>query len=159
MITVKELLLPIEPNFDQVVELGPDAVSELAKIIQVHDPLLASRATYALGRLAAATMSGKIPASVIDKISAGLHEAAQSQFDLVRVAAAAATHGMPSGEAAPIQLALLDDKDAGVRRTVLEALKPDAEPAVVARIEKLVSEEPNKEMQELVLEVLKRMKE
>lgn len=124
-------------------------------MIRLGDPLSSSRATYALGRVAAASVSGKIPRSAIKEISEGLHEAAQSKVDLVRVAAAAATHGLPSGEAAPIQLALLDDPDVGVRRTVLEALKADAKPPVVARIEKLANEEPNKEMKELALAVLK----
>ncbi|HEU4387424.1 MAG TPA: hypothetical protein VFV34_06475, partial [Blastocatellia bacterium] len=122
------------------------------------DPLLSSRATYALGRVGAATASGKIPASAIDKISEGLQEAAKSKLDLVRVAAAAATHGLPSQAAEPVQLTLLDDPDIGVRRTVLEAVKPDAAPAVAARIEKWASEEPSKEVKELALVILEKTK-
>ncbi len=157
MSEIEDLLLPIEPEYDQVANLGSDVVPELIELIKLNSPLLSSRATYALGRVGAVA-SGKIPASAINKISEGLQEAAKSNFDLVRVAAAAATHGLPSQAAEPVQLILLDDPDIGVRRTVLEAVRPDAAPAVVARIEKWANEEPSKDVKELALIVLEKTK-
>jgi HEAT repeat protein len=160
MSDIKTILLAIEPDFDKVVELGPDVVSTLIELVQLDEPLLSSRATYALGWLAAATESGKFPASAIDKISGGIQAAARSQLPLVRVAAAVATHGLPSHAAAPVQLRLLKQKeDIGVRRTVLEALRRDAEPAVVARIKKWSAEEPDKNVKDLALKVLERIAE
>jgi HEAT repeat protein len=154
MSNIKELLMAIEPDFDRILELEPDVVSTLVELIRLDDPLLSSRATYALGRVAAATESGKFPATSMDKVSAGIQDAARSQLALVRVAAAVATHGLPSRAAAPMQLTLLEDKDIGVRRTVLEAVKPDPDPAVVARIAKWAAEESDKNVKELTLKVL-----
>ena len=158
MSEIEDFLLPIEPEYDQVANLGPDVVPKLIELVKLNDPLLSSRATYALGRVGAAIASGKIPASAINNISEGLQEAAKSELDLVRVAAAAATHGLPSQAAEPVQLILLDDPDIGVRRTVLEALKPDAAPAVVFRIEKWANEEPSQEVKELALIVVEKTK-
>jgi HEAT repeat protein len=154
MSDIKELLMAIEPDFDRVLELEPDVVSTLVELIRLDDPLLSSRATYALGWVAAAAESGKFPVTSIDKVSAGIQDAARSQIPLVRVAAAVATHGLPSRAAAPMQLTLLEDKDIGVRRTVLEAVRPDADPAVVASIAKWAAEEPDKNVKELALKVL-----
>jgi HEAT repeat protein len=157
MSDIKQLLFDIEPDYDQVVDMGPEVVSVLIDVIRQDNPLLASRATYALGRLAAATESSKFPVS-IEKIADGIQAAARSQFDLVRVAAAVATHGLPSHVAAPVQLLLLEDRDIGVRRSVLEALRPDAEPEVAEAIRQWAAVEPDKSVTELALEVLKRLK-
>jgi hypothetical protein len=74
------------------------------------------------------------------------------------VAAAEATHGLPSDAAAPVQLKLLDDPDIGVRRTVLEAVKTDAVQAVAASIRQWASQEPDKAVKDLAITVLQKMK-
>ena len=154
----KELLLAIEPDYARVAALGPDAIPALVEMVELGDRRLSSRATYALGYLAAAASEpgSRFPGSALAQIVKALEGAACSRLDVVRVAAAAATSRLPSAAAERIQLILLQDADVGVRKTVFEAAKADVTPAVVSSIGKWADDEPIKEVRDLAAAAINR---
>lgn len=114
---VLALLESDEPDFTQAEGWGPDAAVLVEEFARSEDPYLASGAVY---------LAGLIPC---DRSFSILAEAARHPEIETRIAAAEATRQLALRGATPAQLSaaepvlsmLLDDRDAGVRRTAQRA--------------------------------------
>lgn len=127
---VRVFLDPDEPDYERVRDLGPDALSALAQLVQGTDAMLASKAAYAAGVIGT-------PAAVTV-----LEHAARSPVPAVRVAAAAAVGELTPHLGAPVLLALLGDGDSGVRRQALGSAAGRSDPALRSRIQQLSQTDP-----------------
>jgi HEAT repeat protein len=130
---VVDALMPDEPDYDAASLLGEDALPHLEALIGEPDVRMAARATSLAGRL------GRRAAPL-------LRRAARIAAPVVRVQAAAAARRLPAEEAAEIAGLLLDDEDAGVRKTVLRTVEARfgtaVPPVLAARLAKLATSDP-----------------
>jgi len=127
---VRVFLDPDEPDYERVRNLGPDALSALAQLVQGTDAMLASKAAYAAGVIGT-------PAAVTV-----LEHAARSAVPAVRVAAAAAVGELTPELGAGVLLELLADGDSGVRRQALSSTGGRSDPALRSRIVALSRADP-----------------
>ena len=104
MAQVRAVLDPDETNYERARELGPEALPHLEILIKTGPPMLASKAAYLAGLLAAPG-SARVVA-----------QAAASDEPAVRVAAAAAAKHLDDADIDEVITPLLTDSDAGVRR-------------------------------------------
>jgi len=104
MAQVRAALDPEETNYERAKALGPEALPHLEVLIKTADPMLASKAAYLAGLLAAPG-SARVVA-----------QAAASDEPTVRVAAAAAAKHLDDAETDEVLKPLLADADPGVRR-------------------------------------------
>lgn len=110
---VRNALDPDEPDYKKASRLGADALSHLKKLVKSDDPLLASKAAYLAGRIAA------------DGSADVLRIAAQSADPILRIAAASAAPFLRQREqASEILSGLLADQDTGVCRIALSSVGP-----------------------------------
>jgi hypothetical protein len=108
---VRKHLDPEEPNYSAAAaELGAEALPVLEALVQVADPLLASKAAY---------LASLIPDAQADRV---IERAARSEHPTVRVAAAA---GMRSRPETTVDMAaeLMADPDAGVRKVATKTTR------------------------------------
>lgn len=101
---VRAALDPEEPDYEEAVELGPEALPHLQVLVNLGDPMLASKAAYL--------------ASLIDDVRAEevVEDAARNVDPIVRVAAAAAAANLGTTVSSHVLRNLVNDPDAGVRK-------------------------------------------
>lgn len=109
---VTAALTPEEPDYDEAVRLGPEALTHLQALVEEEDPNLAAKAAYLAGRI------GEARAVPI------LETAAFSADSSIRAAAAGGLRHLTERQAEPILLRLVDDENAGIRKAALLAV-PD----------------------------------
>jgi len=108
---VRAVLDPEEPDYEKgAAELGPDAIPHLQALVRGDDAMLASKAAYL-----ASLIKSDASADVV-------REAAQSNVETVRVAAAAAARNLPSTKASEVLEGLVTDADPGVRKVARDAV-------------------------------------
>ena len=120
---VRAALDPEEPDYAAAAQLGPDAVPHLKTLIQGDDPLLASKAVY----LASLIQDERTPELV--------HQAAQHEDPVIRVAGAAAATHMGAPVASEILVELVADDDPGVRKVARKAVPEELTDSLAQRLE------------------------
>jgi hypothetical protein len=126
---VRETINSIEPRPDQLATLGPEALPHLEMLLHDEDPFLASRAIYAISQIRD------------NRVVELLEKAAQSDRPEVKIALAAGTKHLSQTEAHIILLALLNDQDAGVRKTALKAVSGDVPAVLRTKIQELATQD------------------
>jgi HEAT repeat protein len=119
---VRAVLEPDEPNYEYARALNVEAIPLLEQLVHGTDPLLASKAAYAVGLI-------NSPEAV-----RVLESAARSSAPPVRVAAAAALSELPSHLGTEILIQLFDDPDRGVRRLALQSAEKTSGCAISCRL-------------------------
>jgi HEAT repeat protein len=143
---VRVALEPDEPNYAQARQLGPEALPHLSEIVAAGDPMLASKATYLAGLIAAEGSA--------DIVS----QAAQSPDPILRVAAAGAARNLPPHDASDILVELVADDDVGVRKVAITSTSPEATAELRERIEHASHDDAAPRIRELAAEALERMR-
>ncbi len=106
---LRELLDPDEPDYQLIRNaLDPSDVPQLLALVNGPDPMLASKATYALSLI-------HDPAAV-----KALEIAAVSPHEIVRVASASGLRNLGGLEVTPVAERLLADADPGVRKFAIQ---------------------------------------
>jgi HEAT repeat protein len=118
-------------------ELGPEALPLLEELVEGGDPMLASKAVYL-----ASVISGPGSARVVER-------AAQHPDARVRVAAAAGLRHLPEQDAEPHVDELLKDRDVGVRKVALQSAAAFDSPAMITRVQRLATHDPEPAMRDL----------
>lgn len=142
---VRAALDPDEPDYAQARRLGPEALPHLSEIVAAGDPMLASKATYLAGLIAAEGSA--------DVVS----QAAQSEDPVLRVAAAGAARNLPPQDASDILVGLVADDDVGVRKVALTSASPEATAELQERIEHVSQDDAAPRIRQLAAEALQRM--
>jgi HEAT repeat protein len=143
---VRIALDPDEPDYAQARRLGPEALPHLSEIVAAGDLMLASKATYLAG-LIAAEGSADV-----------LSQAAQSPDPVLRVAAAGAARNLPPRDASGILVELVADDDVGVRKVALTSASPEATAELQERIRYASQNDAAPRIRELAAETLDRMR-
>ncbi len=107
---VRAVLDPEEPDYEKGASLGPDAIPHLQALVNGDDAMLASKAAYL-----ASLIKSDASADVV-------RDAARSNAETVRVAAAAAARNLPSAKASAVLEELIVDVDPGVRKVARDAV-------------------------------------
>ena len=94
----------------KATKLGPDAIPHLQALVNGDDAMLASKAAYL-----ASLIKSDASADVV-------RDAARSNVETVRVAAAAAARNLPSAKASAVLEELIADVDPGVRKVARDAV-------------------------------------
>ena len=102
-------LAPIEPDYDDAVRLGPDALPHLERLAEGPDTLMAAKAISLASMI---NTSRTLPL---------LLKASQNAAPAVRVQAAWGVGNLPPEAAQRVLAVLLDDADAGVRSVSLRS--------------------------------------
>ena len=145
---VRVALQPDEPDYAQAGLLGAEALPHLSEIVAAgSDPMLASKATYLAGLIAAEGSS-----EVVD-------QAARSPDPVLRVAAAGAARNLPPQDASGILVQLLADDDVGVQKVALLSATPQATVELRQRIEDTSQSDATPKIRELAAEVLERLRQ
>lgn len=106
---LRALLDPDEPDYARIKGLlGPGDVQGLLALVNGPDPMLASKATYAISLI-------HDPAAV-----KALEEAAQSPHEVVRVASASGLRNLGGLKVEQVAGRLLADQDPGVRKLAIK---------------------------------------
>ena len=121
---IRSRLSSIEGDAQMYVDLGPDEVPLLVELLDDEEAWLASRAVYALTRIAT------------PEALAAVEEASDSGRDEVRVAVAVSAKVLPSEAADRVLTKLLKDREVGVRKFAIESVTPENE----ERVRRLVAE-------------------
>ncbi len=108
-------LSSIEGDPQMYVDLGPDEVPLLVELLNDEEAWMASRAVYALTRIATP--------EAVDAID----EASASPRGEVRVAVAASANLLPVSAADQILTRLLADPDVGVQKYAIGSVMPDSD--------------------------------
>ena len=108
---VLEQLTPIEPDYEEAVKLGRDAMPHLEQLVASNDLILAPRAVHLAGLIGG------------DKAVRILLSAARSPVTIIRVHAASAARNLPKEKREDILLKTLDDSDFKVRNVALKSIK------------------------------------
>jgi HEAT repeat protein len=143
---VRIALDPDEPDYAQARRLGPEALPHLSEIVAAGDPMLASKATYLAGLIAA-----EGSADVLSR-------AAQSPDPVLRVAAAGAARNLAPRDASDILVELVADDDVGVRKVALASASPEATAELQERIRYASQNDAAPRIRELAAETLERMR-
>jgi len=143
---VRAALDPDEPDYVQARRLGPEALPHLSEIVAAGDPMLASKATYLAGLIAAEGSA--------DIVS----QAAQSPDPVLRVAAAGAARNLPPQDASDILVELVADDDIGVRKVALTSASPEATAELQERIQHASQSDAAPRIRELAAEALERIR-
>ena len=107
---LRALLDPDEPDYEHIRNaLDPGDVPGLLALVNGPDPMLASKATYALSLI-------HDPAAV-----KALEVAAASPHEIVRVASASGLRNLGGLEVTPVAEQLLADADPGVRKYAIQS--------------------------------------
>jgi hypothetical protein len=141
---VRRLLQAFEPNYAAAARLGPQILPHLRTLVRGSDKMLASKAAYL--------------ASLIDDDRAVdvVRDAAKNASAAVRVAAAGGLRNLKRPAAAGAIMALLGDRDAGVRKFALKAsaMRPNA--ALLAKLGDLSRKDPVPNIRSLAARILTR---
>jgi hypothetical protein len=147
---VEAALRPIEPNYRALAKLGLTIVPTLDQLIKSGDPLIAPRAVWAAAALAAETKDENEVGAITNLID----HSSRSKDVVVRVAAAGATHALPSQAGGRISARLLGDRDVGVRKSALEGVPTALSPALVAKLEQVAAHDKVPELRAMATTLL-----
>jgi HEAT repeat protein len=141
---VRALLDAEEPNYASLARLGPEILPHLRTLIAGGDEYYAIKAASL--------------ASHIDHDHAVdvLRDAATHASPRVRLAVAGGMSNMKRPAAAGVLMALLDDRDAGVRKHAVKASGVRSNPALLAKIGDISRSDPASGVRTLASEVLSR---
>jgi HEAT repeat protein len=128
---VRRLLAPDEPDYAAAAKLGPGLLPHLKAFVDSGNEHYGSKAAY---------LAGLIDHDQAVEILRG---AAKSPSPLVRVAAAGGIRSMTRPAAAGVLLALLEDRDIGVRKLAIESSAIRDNPALLAKIGHLTQKDPS----------------
>jgi len=128
---IYQLLESEEPNAKAVAQLGPQILPHLQTLIAGPDAEFAVKAAYV------ATMIND------DRAVELLKEAARHPSPLVRVAVANGLRNMTRPGAAGVILALLDDRDIGVRKFAIKASAASNNSTLLAKLDNLSRSDPS----------------
>ena len=128
---LRALLDPDEPNYATMATLlAPDDVPGLAVLVNGTDPMLASKAAYAM------TLIPDV--AVLETVKA----AARSPSPVVRIAFASGLRNLGEYDVDSVMLDLLDDEDAGVRKTATNTAGLLESPGLKAKLRSVAEEDP-----------------
>jgi HEAT repeat protein len=141
---VRHMLLAFEPDYPAMARLGPQLLPHLRQLVSGRDKMLASKAAYL--------------ASLVDHPQAVdvVRAAAQSASAPVRVAAAGALRNLRHPAAAGAILALLNDRDPGVRKFAVKASAARPNSALLAKVGHISRQDPAPALRALASQVLSR---
>jgi HEAT repeat protein len=132
-VTMKQVLALLdvdEPVYAEAAELGAGALVHVEALIEGPDPMLASKAAFLAGMIRS------------DKAVSVLKKALRYPDPRVRIAVAATAANLPKAAANAMLLDLVGDKDVGVRKTAVKAVK-DADAKLKARLKALSTGDPD----------------
>lgn len=112
---IRSRLSSIEGDAQMYVDLGPEDVPALVYLLDDEEAWLASRAVYALARIATPEALGAIEG------------AGDSGREELRVAVAVSASMLPTQTSDRVLTKLLHDPDVGVRKFAVESVSPDNE--------------------------------
>jgi HEAT repeat protein len=141
---VRAALTPEEPDYEAAADLGPDALPHLQRLVEGHDPNLASKAAYLAGRI------GHADAAPILEVAAASDEPA------VRAAAASGVRHLPAEEGDSVLQTLVDDDDPSVRKLALKAIPASPSRELADKLEVLREHEPEPALRDLAAEAADR---
>jgi HEAT repeat protein len=134
-----------EPNYRRVAaRLGVEAMPLLAELAVGSDKGLAAKAIYLASLISP------------DHATEILQQAARSPDPMIRLTAAAAASNVPSLDASPILLGLVEDHDRGVRKAALGAVGGQVSSALRDRLQEL-SEASDPSLQRMAREAMARV--
>ncbi len=137
------LLDPDEPNYVKAAAvLAPDDVPGLLDLVRGADPMLGSKAAYAISLIQDAAA---VPA---------MDTAASSAHDVVRIAAAAALRNLVGLAVEPVAERLLGDADVGVRRSAIKSVRSLKLAALKPRLQSLADRDPDPGIRALASDAL-----
>jgi HEAT repeat protein len=134
---VRTQLEPDEPDYAKAAQLGADAIPYLKELVNGPDTMLASKAAYL-----ASVIKADNSISVLDN-------AASSPEPIVRVAVASGLRNLSEENANRVSSLLIEDRDAGVRKVTLKSISQFESPALIDKVRKLASEDPESFIRDL----------
>jgi HEAT repeat protein len=143
---VRQVLLPEEPNYAAAARLGPELLPHLRTLISGADAMLASKAAYLAGLIDD------------DRAVEVLSDAASSPSPLVRVAAASGVRNLRRPAASRVLMALLSDRDIGVRKFAINSASTRSNAALLAKISDLSRRDPAPVIRSVASRVLSRVR-
>jgi HEAT repeat protein len=141
----RNALRAIEPNYDELVKLGTEAIPFLDTLVRDPNSFVASKAAYL-----ASLIQDPRSAAILEK-------AAHSRDPQIRMAAAAGVGNLRGPVPEDLLLSLLGDPDLGVRKVVLKSLPTPATARLRERVVALTTADPNPDLRSLAREVLPRL--
>jgi HEAT repeat protein len=115
---IRSRLSSIEGDAQMYVDLGAEEVPLLVELLDDEEAWMASRAVYALARIAT------------PEALAAVEEASDSRRHEVRVAVAVSANVLPSTAADRVLTKLLKDREVGVRKFAVDSVTPDSKESV-----------------------------
>jgi hypothetical protein len=144
MAQLRTLLDPDEPQYAQMrTLLAPDDIPNLVSIAQGIDPMLASKAAYAV-----TLIQDQAAVQALGDIAASPHE-------VVRVASAAGLVNLRGQDVSAVADQLLNDDDAGVRTSAIKAARRLKLPSLEPRLRSMADSDPVPAVRSIAEETLK----
>jgi len=145
---LRALLDPDEPNYSTMATLlGPDDLPGLTELVNGPDPMLASKAAYAMTLIP--------DASTIAAVKAAL----PSLHDVVRIAFAAGLPNLGEHDVEGVALQLLEDTDTGVRKIATRTAGLLDRPALVAKLRSMAERDPEAGIRALAKKAVEGLRE
>jgi len=141
---VRALLDADEPNYAALARLGPQVLPHLKTLIASADEHYASKA---------ASLASRIDD---DRAVDVLCDAARSPSSLVRLAVAGGVRNVRPPSVVGVLMALLNDRDAGVRKLAVKASASRSNAALLAKVGDLSRKDPAPNIRSLATQVLSR---
>jgi HEAT repeat protein len=143
---VRKMLLAFEPNYAALARLGPQLLPHLKTLVNGPDKNLASKAAYL--------------ASLIDHDGAVevVRDAAKHPSAAVRVAAAGGLRNLKRPAAAGVIMAMLGDRDPGVRKFAVKASVARPNAALLAKVGDVSRSDPAPFIRSLAAQALSRVR-
>jgi len=132
-----------EPNYADLVRLGPQILPQLMQLVQDRDEYVAANA---------ASLAGMIRS---DRSIAVLERAARSASAGVRAAAAGTLRHVQHPSASKIVAALLNDKDVAVRKFAIKAAAARPHSTLATRVGEMSETDPEADIRALAAALLK----
>jgi hypothetical protein len=134
----------IEPNYDELVKLGVEAMPFLEILMADRNVFIAAKATYLASMLR-------------DPGSEGIVErAAQSGEPRLRMAAAAGAGNLRGDVTDAVLLGLLGDQDLGVRKVAMKSIPPAPPAELRQKVIALAETDPDPDLRNLARQIAHR---
>ncbi len=127
---LRRQLSAIEPNATTYTGIGLSEIPLLEQLLKDPEPWMASRAIFALSKIA--------DDSAVAVIRKAIHDVRPE----VRVAIAASTLNLATKDSNTILAELLDDKDFGVRKFAIQSISADNDPSIHAKLQTMEAQDP-----------------
>ena len=138
-------LMAIEPNYDELVKLGREAIPFLETLVSDPNAFVAAKAAY-------------LASLIQDPRSQGiLEKAARSADPRVRMAAAAGVGNLRGQVPERLLVSFLEDPNLGVRKLALKSLPTTVTARLRERVAALTIADPNPDLRSLAKEILPRL--